>query len=143
MEAFFANIKLKTNEELLCIVKEADPTENYILISHPIEIEEIEIPGAFQGLKIKAWMKLSHQTEFYISGDELVTVKEIKGLPVEFYKNSLTKLALDKEEKRTPRKRRERGRVFLDEDMGLLSSIDDARELLEDIFLLDSDSKES
>jgi hypothetical protein len=88
-------------------------------------------------------MKLSHQTEFYISGDELVTVKEIKGFPVEFYKNSLTKLALDKEEKRTPRKRRERGRVFLDEDMGLLSSIDDARELLEDIFLLDSDSKES
>lgn len=143
MEAFFANIKLKTNEELLCIVKEADPTEDYILISHPIEIEEIEIPGAFQGLKIKSWMKLSHQTEFYISGDELVTVKEIKGFPVEFYKNSLTKLALDKEEKRTPRKRRERGRVFLDEDMGLLSSIDDARELLEDIFLLDSDSKES
>ena len=43
MEAFFANIKLKTNEELLCIVKEADPTEDYILISHPIEIEEIEI----------------------------------------------------------------------------------------------------
>lgn len=147
MEAFYANIKLKTGEELLCIIKEADPEEDYLLISHPIEVEEIEIPGAFHGLKIKSWMKLSHQTEFYISGEELITMKEIKGFPVEFYKDSLSKLASTEEERKRPRpskpKRKKRGRVPLDEDMGLLSSIDDARELLEGIFLLDNDHKES
>lgn len=148
MEAFFANIKLKTGEELLCIVKEADPEEDYLLVSHPIEVEEIEIPGAFHGLKIKSWMKLSHQTEFYLDGEELVTVKEIKGFPVEFYKDSLVKLNQQEEEKRRSKvksklKRKRKGRVPLDEDMGLLSSIDDARELLEGIFLLDSDPKES
>lgn len=147
MEAFYANIKLKTGEELLCIIKKADPEEDYLLISHPIEVEEIEIPGAFHGLKIKSWMKLSHQTEFYISGEELITMKEIKGFPVEFYKDSLSKLANTDEERKRPRpskpKRKRRGRVPLDEDMGLLSSIDDARELLEGIFLLDNDHKES
>ena len=148
MEAFFANIKLKTGEEILCIVKEADPEKDYLLVSHPIEVEEIEIPGAFHGLKIKNWMKLSHQTEFYIEGEELVTVKEIKGFPVEFYKDSLIKLANQEEEKlrsktKTKLKRRKKGRVPLSEDMGLISSIDDARELLESIFLLDSDPKES
>lgn len=146
MEAFFANIKLKTGEELLCIVKEADPEKDYLLVSHPIEVEEIEIPGAFHGLKIKNWMKLSHQTEFYIEGEELVTVKEIKGFPVEFYKESLTKLANQEEEKLRSKiklRRKRKGRVPLDENMGLISSIDDARELLESIFLLDSDPKES
>jgi hypothetical protein len=148
MEAFFANVKLKTGEELLCIVKEADPEEDYLLVSHPIEVEEIEIPGAFHGLKIKSWMKLSHQTEFYLDGEELVTVKEIKGFPVEFYKDSLVKLSQQEEEKKRSKvksklKRKRKGRVPLDEDMGLLSSIDDARELLEGIFLLDSDPKES
>ena len=148
MEAFFANIKLKTGEELLCIVKEADPEEDYLLVSHPIEVEEIEIPGAFHGLKIKSWMKLSHQTEFYLDGEELVTVKEIKGFPVEFYKDSLLKLSQQEEDKKRSKvksklKRKRKGRVPLDEDMGLLSSIDDARELLEGIFLLDSDPKES
>ena len=148
MEAFFANVKLKTGEELLCIVKEADPEEDYLLVSHPIEVEEIEIPGAFHGLKIKSWMKLSHQTEFYLDGEELVTVKEIKGFPVEFYKDSLHKLSQQEEDKKRSKvksklKRKRKGRVPLDEDMGLLSSIDDARELLESIFLLDSDPKES
>jgi len=148
MEAFFANVKLKTGEELLCIIKEADPEEDYLLISHPIEVEEIEIPGAFHGLKIKSWMKLSHQTEFYLDGDELITVKEIKGFPVEFYKDSLVKLNQQEEERKRSKvksklKRKRKGRVPLDEDMGLLSSIDDARELLEGIFLLDSDPKES
>ena len=148
MEAFFANVKLKTGEELLCIVKEADPEEDYLLVSHPIEVEEIEIPGAFHGLKIKSWMKLSHQTEFYLDGEELVTVKEIKGFPVEFYKDSLVKLNQQEEEKKRSKvksklKRKRKGRVPLDEDMGLLSSIDDARELLENIFLLDNDPKES
>lgn len=148
MEAFFANVKLKTGEELLCIVKEADPEEDYLLVSHPIEVEEIEIPGAFHGLKIKSWMKLSHQTEFYLDGEELVTVKEIKGFPVEFYKDSLLKLSQQEEDKKRSKvksklKRKRKGRVPLDEDMGLLSSIDDARELLESIFLLDSDPKES
>ena len=117
-------------------------------MSHPIEVEEIEIPGAFHGLKIKSWMKLSHQTEFYLDGEELVTVKEIKGFPVEFYKDSLVKLNQQEEEKKRSKvksklKRKRKGRVPLDEDMGLLSSIDDARELLEGIFLLDSDPKES
>jgi len=148
MEAFFANVKLKTGEELLCIIKEADPEEDYLLISHPIEVEEIEIPGAFHGLKIKSWMKLSHQTEFYLDGEELITVKEIKGFPVEFYKDSLVKLNQQEEERKRSKvksklKRKRKGRVPLDEDMGLLSSIDDARELLEGIFLLDSDPKES
>jgi len=148
MEAFFANIKLKTGEELLCIVKEADPEEDYLLVSHPIEVEEIEIPGAFHGLKIKNWMKLSHQTEFYIDGEELVTVKEIKGYPVEFYKESLIKLANQEEERsrsknRNKIKRKRKGRVPLDGEMGLIASIDDARALLESIFLLDSDPKES
>lgn len=146
MEAFFASIKLKTGEEILCIVKEADPEDDFLLISHPIEVEEIEIPGAFHGLKIKNWMKLSHQNEFYIEGEELITVKEIKGFPVEFYKDSLIKLANQEEEKlrsKLKRKDRKKGRVPLDEDMGLISSIDDARDLLESIFLLDNDPKES
>ena len=89
-------------------------------------------------------MKLSHQTEFYIDGEELVTLKEIKGFPVEFYKDSLIKLAHQEEENNVLNlkinyvKKRSRSIGWR---YGLLSSNDDARELLENIFLLDNDPK--
>ncbi len=147
MEPFFANIKLKTNEEILCLVKEADPVEDCLLISHPIEVEEIDIPGVIQGLKIKHWMKMSRETEFFISGNDIITITEIQGLPVQFYKESLLKLEMNEKKKKQSRSKNyknSKGKVELNKDMGLIASIDDARELLEEIFLMDTkDNKES
>jgi len=148
METFFANIKLQSGEELLCVVSETNLEQDFIKIKFPVEIEEIEIPGVIHGLKIKYWLKTSRQEEFLIPADKIISFTEIQGEAIEFYKESIFKLEVGEDE--TPKKRRirsrksktsENGRVSIDKEMGLISSIDDARELLENIFNQDSHNK--
>ena len=66
MQEFYASIKLKNGEEMLTIVTETCPEEDYIKVKNPIGVEELDIPGIIQGLKIKLWMKLAHKDEFII-----------------------------------------------------------------------------
>ena len=144
MESFFANIKLSSGEELLCIVTETNLEQDYIKIQYPIEIEEIEIPGVIHGLKIKYWLKTSRKDNFIINGDSIVSFPEINDEAIEFYKESLFKLETGEkpsDKKYKKRKRSDDGRVSIDKQMGLISSIEDARTLLEELFLLDSSDK--
>jgi hypothetical protein len=155
METFYATIKLQTGEEILCVVSETNLEKDYVKIKFPIQVEEIEIPGVIHGLKVKYWLRTSQQDEFIIPADKIVAFTEIKGDAIEFYKNSMMRLEMDdhpkpkrKNQSRTnKRKTDETGRIFIDKDMGLLSSIDDARQILESIFKQDSsntkDSKDS
>jgi hypothetical protein len=144
MGPFYASIKFKTGEEILCYVKNANPENDIIVIENPIEVEEIDIPGVIQGMKLKAWMKLSHQSQFIISGEDIVTITEVNTTVINFYKTGLRKLDnLNTKKPSTPHRRR-KGHIPLDNNMGLLSSIDDARDLLEQVFLKDiKDNKES
>lgn len=159
METFYAIIKLQTGEEILCVVSETNLEKDYVKIKFPIQIEEIEIPGVIQGLKVKYWLRTSHQDEFVIPADKIIAFTEIEGDAIEFYKNSMMRLEMDDYPKPNPKPKKknpprtnknktsETGRIFIDKDMGLLSSIDDAREILESIFKQDSsntkDSKDS
>jgi len=52
MQEFYASIKLKSGEEMLTIVTETCPEEDYIKVKNPIGVEELDIPGIIQGLKI-------------------------------------------------------------------------------------------
>jgi hypothetical protein len=142
MGPFYASIKFKTGEEILCYVKNANPEIDTLVIDNPVEVEEIDIPGVVQGMKLKAWMKVSHESEFTISGEDLVTIKEMNTQVINFYKASLKKLDYVNNKKPSRSRRRSKGRIPLDSDMGLLSSIEDARELLEEVFLMDIKDKE-
>lgn len=142
MGPFYASIKFKTGEEILCYVKDANPETDTLVIENPVEVEEIDIPGVIQGMKLKAWMKVAHESEFIISGEDLTTIKEVKTHVINFYKSSLRKLDQVNTKKPSTSRRRHKGQVPLDSDMGLLSSIDDARELLEEVFLKDIKDKE-
>ena len=150
MESFFASIKISSGEELLCIVTETNLENDYIKIRFPIEVEEIEIPGIVHGLKIKYWLKTSKTDDFIINGENIISLTEIHDEAIEFYKESLYKLETgDNRDTEVKRKHKNypKGRVSINKDMGLLSSIEDARTLLEQLFLEDSsdrkDSKDS
>ena len=60
MQEFYASIKLKSGEEMLTIVTETCPEEDYIKVKNPIGVEELDIPGIIQGLKIKYTNKRKH-----------------------------------------------------------------------------------
>jgi len=148
MQEFYASIKLKCGEELICIVTETCPEDDYISIKDPIGIEEIEIPGMFQGMKIKSWMKIAHQNEFVINGSDIITFKEVEGEVIKFYHHSLAKLEhneIRKELKRRqpPTPKKKEGQVPLDRDMGFITDLDDAINLLENMWNSESYSKDN
>ena len=92
MQEFYASIKLKSGEEMLTIVTETCPEEDYIKVKNPIGVEEVDIPGIIQGLRIKLWMKLAHKDEFIINGEDILAFKEVNKEVIAFYHHSLQKL---------------------------------------------------
>jgi hypothetical protein len=149
MGSFYAVIKFKTKEEIICFVSEANPEQDYLVITDPVEIEEVDIPGVIQGLKLKAWMKISQTNTFQISGEDILTMVEASPPVIKMYNSSLKKLDQVNSPKKNIKKpsirRRKKGnKVNLSLETGLLGSIEDAREILEEMYLMDpKDIKES
>ena len=149
MGSFYAVIKFKTKEEIICFVSEANPEQDYLVITDPVEIEEVDIPGVIQGLKLKAWMKISQTNTFQISGEDILTMVEASPPVIKMYNYSLKKLDKVNSPKKnikkpSIRRRKEGNKVNLSLETGLLGSIEDAREILEEMYLMDpKDIKES
>ena len=145
MDPFYASIKFKSEEEVLCFVRVADPELDHLVIENPIAIEEVDIPGVVQGIRIKPWMKVSQENSFTIYGEDLLSIKELNPTVSNFYKSTLAKISANERmqklrghTKRPPiPHRRKRGRIPMNEDMGLIGSVDVAREYLENVFRLD------
>lgn len=135
MKEFYAAIKLKTQEELLCTVVESNPEHDYIVIKNPISLEEMDIPGVIQGIKLSIWMKVSNENLFVIDGDSLLTFKEVTGPVVKFYLANLSKLHLiESSPPRRSKKKRSNKQIDLSRETGYVSSIEEARQSLEDIY---------
>ena len=145
MDSFYASIKFKSEEEILCFVKEACPEEDLLVIENPICVEEIDIPGLMSGVKIKPWMKVSHENTFTLYGEDILCIKEMSSFVAQFYETTLLKLneaekfaKIKGHTKRPPIPRQERrGRVRLDEETGLIGSVDMARDYLETVFRIE------
>lgn len=147
MEQFYASIKLKNGEEMLTIVTETCPEEDYIKVKNPIGVEELDIPGVIQGLKIKLWMKLAHKDEFIINGEDILSFKEVGKEVILFYHASLQKLEHNEKNKvrqmPLPKPRKMQGQVPLDRNLGLISDLDEAIDLLEYLWNSESYSKDN
>ena len=145
MDSFYASIKFKSEEEILCFVKEACPEEDLLVIENPISIEEVDLPGIMSGVKIKPWMKVSHENSFTIYGEDLLCIKEMNSFTAQFYETTLIKLGeaekfakMQGHTKKPPiPQKRTRGRIPLNEKTGLIGSVDMAREYLETIFRIE------
>tara|TARA_B100000575_G_scaffold49950_1_gene36802 strand:+ start:10178 stop:10642 length:465 start_codon:yes stop_codon:yes gene_type:complete len=145
MDSFYASIKFKSEEEILCFVKEAYPEEDILTIENPICVEEIDIPGLMSGVKIKPWMKVSHENTFTLYGEDILCIKEMSSFVAQFYETTLNKLQeaekyqkIKSQTKRPPViKGRTRGRIPLNEETGLIGSVDIAREYLETVFRIE------
>ena len=145
MDSFYASIKFKSEEEILCFVKEANPEDDILLIENPICVEEIDIPGLMSGVKIKPWMKVSHENSFTIYGEDLLCIKEMSSFTAQFYETTLIKLneaekfaKMQGHTKKPPiPQKRTRGRISLNEETGLIGSVDLARDYLETVFRIE------
>ena len=134
-EEFYGVIKLITGEEIFAMitVEENDHGNPVILVQTPVTMKVLS-NGHGQYVKIKPWLELADEDMFIINYDRIITMTEVKNNEmVTFYKRYLEEDDLDFEID---------GKVKLQEGMGFISTVEDARKNLEKIFNIPFNNKE-
>jgi len=134
-EEFYAAIKLVTGEEIFSLVcideNDGDPI---IILQNPVIMKVIN-NNVGQYVKVKPWMEIPSDDFFIVRYDKIVTMTEVKeSQMITFYERYLNEEDIDIELD---------GKVKISDKMGYISTVEDARKNLEDIFRKDlKDNKE-
>jgi len=135
-EEFHAVLKLITGEEIFAMVSvDENDGDSIIMLSNPVIMKMIHGPHG-QYVKIKPWLELPNEDLFLIKYDKIITMSEVNDENlIKFYTRYLNDEDVDIELD---------GKVTLNDKMGLLTTVDDARQSLERIFnIKKEDSKDS
>ena len=125
-DEFHAVLKLITGEEIFALVSvDENDGDSIIMLSNPVIMKMLS-SHAGKYVKVKPWLELPDQDLFLIKYDKIITMSEVTDEQmIKFYNRYLNEDDIDIEID---------GKVSLTEKMGLLTTVDDARLKLEEIF---------
>ena len=125
-EEFHAVLKLITGEEIFSLVSvDENDGDSIIMLSNPVIMKMLSSPAG-KYVKVKPWLELPDQDLFLIKYAKIITRSEVSDKQmIEFYNRYLNEDDIDIELD---------GKVSLSEKMGLLTTVDNARLKLEEIF---------
>ena len=128
-EEFIAVIKLVSGEEILASVCVDETGEEPIIIAHtPVTMIMIN-NGMY--VKIKPWMDLADDDMFVFRTDKIITMTEIKDQKIiKIYQRYVEEENEDNMNQLLP----SGGEVKVDQKMGYVSSVEDARKNLEEVW---------
>ena len=129
-EEFIAVIKLVSGEEILASVCVDETGDEPIIIAHHPVIMKMINNGMY--VKIKPWMELADDDMFIFRPDKIITMTEIKDKKVtKIYEQYMQD---ENEDFNLNKLSSSGGEVKPDEKMGYVSSVEDARKKLEEIW---------
>ena len=133
-EEFHAVIKLVTGEEIFALVSvDENDGDPILLLMNPV-VMKVMRNHVGQYVKVKPWMEIPTDDLYVIKYDKVITMTEVKEEEtIKFYNRYLNDDDVDFEDD---------GRTKISDKMGYISTVDDAREMLENLYKL-KDNKES
>lgn len=133
-EEFHAVIKLVTGEEIFALVSvDENDGDPIILLMNPV-IMKLMRNHVGQYVKVKPWLEMSTDDMYVVKYDKIITMTEVKEEKmITFYEKYLNDDDTDIIEE---------GRTKITDKMGYVSTVDNARQMLENIYKL-KDNKES
>tara|TARA_B100001778_G_scaffold195984_1_gene161600 strand:- start:261 stop:662 length:402 start_codon:yes stop_codon:yes gene_type:complete len=131
-QEFYGIIKLITGEEIFAMITvEENDGSPVLLVQNPV-IMKVLNNGTGQYVKVKPWLELSNEDLFVINYDRIVTMSEVKDEQmIKFYERYMEDDSLDIEID---------GKVSINPQMGFISTVDDARKKLEELYKLNIES---
>lgn len=133
-DEFYSSIKLVSGEEIFSLVSiDENDGDPIVVLQNPVVIKVI-MSQSGQMVKIKPWMEIPSDDFFIIKLDKIITMTEVSD---EIIINCYNSYIEDDEDAVSDLMS---GKVKLSDKMGYLSSVDEARKKLENIF---KDHKES
>jgi len=127
-EDFYATIKFKSGEEIFAKVAASEEEDRTLLIvSNPINIIEVKgRSGDILGYKMEPWLKTTTDDMFIINIDDVLTLSESFDIEmILMYQNYVRQSENSSESNQYKLSNR---------NMGYISSVADAKEVLEKIF---------
>ena len=124
-EDFYATIKLKTGEEIFAKVAASEEEDRTLLIvSNPITINEVKAKNGIYGYRIEPWLKTTKDDMFIINMDNVLTMSESSDIHmINMFQQFVQDSARDK-----------KGQPKLSRKMGYISSVNDAKDILEKLY---------
>lgn len=124
---FYCSLKLISGEEIFSLIcvdeNDGDPI---IILQNPV-IMKIEQSSRGMLMKIKPWMEIPNDDFYFIKFDKIITMTEINDeMTIEFYNKYLNDDSTD-----VPNIT---GEVKISNQMGYISSVEDARKKLEELY---------
>ena len=125
-DEFHAVLKLITGEEIFSLVSvDENDGDSIIMLSNPVIMKMLSGPAG-KYVKVKPWLELPDQDLFLIKYDKIITMSEVTDEQmIKFYTRYLNEDDIDIEID---------GKVSLTDKMGFITTVDDARLKLEEIF---------
>ena len=122
---FYATIKLNSGEEVFAKVAASEEEDRTMLvISYPITTVEIKSRGGIVGYKVEPWLKTTKDDMFIINMDNVLTMSESSDLQmINMFQQFVQDQARDR-----------KGQPKLSRKMGYISSVNDAKDILEKIY---------
>ena len=124
-EDFYATLKLKSGEEIFAKVAASEEEDRTILIvTHPVIVNEIKSRIGVVGYKIEPWLKTTKDDMFMLKLEDVLTMSESSDIDmILMYQSFVRDSAADKS-----------GQPKLSKKMGFISTVNDAKEILEKIY---------
>jgi len=125
-QEFHGVIKLITGEEIFALISVDDNDGDPIIMLQSPVIMKMLSHGAGQYVKVKPWLELPDEDIFLIKFDKIITMTEVNDKQIiHFYERYINNDEVDIEID---------GRVKLNDTMGLISTVEEARSNLEKIY---------
>ena len=123
---FYATVKLKSGEEIFAKVAATEEDDRTLLIvSNPIVVDEIKSRSGVVGYKIEPWLKTTTEDMFILNLNDVLTLTESSDIEmIMLHQNYMRQSNINSDS----------NEYKIDRKMGYLSSVRDAKEILEKIY---------
>jgi len=131
-EEFHGVVKLITGEEIFALISIEQTDEDPVIMLQSPVIMKMLSNGTGQYVKIKPWLELPEEDLYLIKPDKIITMSEVKDQQViHFYERYLNdeevEIVFD-------------GQVKLSDQMGYISTVEQSRKLLEELYKINKET---